>query len=113
MKLIIIRSISGWKEKRLIGLQIFLILKSLLIINCEFANCTRARVYGGLQCGDTSNTKADYQQVSKDFARTNGRTNAHTKWRTNLSQNVSRQSRKFRGLSQKFRGLTEKSHGLS
>ena len=63
--------------------------------------------------GDTSYTKADYQQVSKDFARTNGRTNAHTKWRTNHSQNVSRQSRKFRGLSQKFHGLTEKSYGLS
>ena len=30
---------------RPIGLKIFLILKSLLIINCEFINCTRARAY--------------------------------------------------------------------
>ena len=30
-----------------------------------------------------------------------------------VSENVSRQSRKFRGLSQKFHGLSEKSHGLS
>ena len=67
--------------------------------------------------GDTSYTKADYQQVSEDYAhtsgRTNGRTNGRTKCRTSHSQNVSRQSRKFHGLSQKFHGLTEKSHGLS
>ena len=30
-----------------------------------------------------------------------------------VSENVSRQSRKFRGLSQKFHGLSEKFHGLS
>jgi len=59
----------------------------------------------------------DYQQFSEEFTHTNGRTNTHTnthtKCRTNHSQNVSRQSRKFRGLSQKFHGLSEKSHGLS
>ena len=59
----------------------------------------------------------DYQQFSEELThtnvRTNTHTNTHTKCRTNHSQNVSRQSRKFRGLSQKFHGLSEKSHGLS
>ena len=75
-------------------------------LKCLFS---RARIQARLHFGDTSYTKLDYQQVSEELAHTN----AHTKWRTNHCQNVSRQSRKFHGRSQKFHGLSEKSHGLS
>ena len=68
-----------------------------------------ARVYGGSQFGDTSNTNTDYQWVSKKFTLTNGRTNGRTKCRTN----VSRKSQKSHGRSQKFHGLSEKFRGLS
>ena len=51
----------------------------------------------------------DYQWVSKKSTRTSGRTNAHTKCRTN----VSRKSQKSHGRSQKFHGLSEKFRGLS
>jgi hypothetical protein len=40
-------------------------------------------LHTGLPFGDTSNTNPDYQQFTGIFTRTNTRTNAHTKCRTN------------------------------
>ena len=65
-------------------------------LKCLFS---RARIQARLHFGDTSYTKPDYQQVSEELAHTNTHTNTHTKWRTNHFQNVSRQSRKFHGVS--------------
>jgi hypothetical protein len=103
-------------EKPSVLLQSVIWLTSMLplwlthTLKCLFS---RARIQARLHFGDTSYTKPDYQQVSEELAHTNTHTNTHTKWRTNHSQNVSRQSRKFHGRSQKFHGLSEKSHGLS
>ena len=43
-----------------------------------------ARIHAGLEFGDTSNTKPDYQHVRNKSTRTNAHTNGRTKCRTNL-----------------------------